>query len=99
MSRTYTLKDLVNWGHIRDYEANKLIKLGFTDVCYEDGMSTIKNVDKTCNYHFWTSKSRNGYMSYSLARIKPYDEIFPNNNNYCRSLWQCIKEYEKLEVK
>lgn len=96
MARKYTLKDLVNWGHIRDYEAKKLIKLGFTDVCYEGRMSTINNIDKNCNYHFWTDKSRNGYMSYSLNRIKPYETIFPNDNRYCRSLWQCIKEYIKL---
>ena len=46
MSRKYTLNDLVRWGHIADYEAKKLIKYGFTDVCYEDRMSTIKNIDK-----------------------------------------------------
>lgn len=96
MARKYTLKDLVNWGHIKDYEARKLEQLGFDDVRYEDRMSTIHK--KGCNYQFWTDKSRNGYMSYALARIKPYEEIFPNNNNrYCRSLWQCIKEYERLE--
>lgn len=96
MARKYTLNDLVNWGHIRDYEARKLIELGFTDVCYEDRMSTINNTDKSCNYHFYTDKSRNGYMSYSLAKINPYETIFPNDNRYCRSLWQCIKKY--LEV-
>lgn len=98
MARKYTLSDLVNWGHIRDYEAKKLIELGFTDVCYEDRISTINNIDKTCNYHFWTSKSRKGYMSFSLARKVPYEEIFPNNNKYCRSLWQCIKKYIELET-
>lgn len=96
MARKYKLEDLVNWGHIRDYEARKLIKLGFTDVNYEDRMSTINNIDKTCNYQFWTDKSRNGYMSYSLAKIKPYEEVFPNDNRYCRSLWQCIKKYEEV---
>lgn len=96
MARKYTLNDLVNWGHIRDYEARKLTELGFIDVHYEDRMSTIHNIDKNCNYQFWTSKSRSGYMNYSLARKKPYEEIYPNNNKYCRSLWQCIKHY--LEV-
>lgn len=96
MARKYTLNDLVNWGYIRDYEARKLIKLGFTDVYYEDRMSMIKNIDKNINYQFWTDKSRNGYMSYALAQLKPYEEIYPNNNSYCRSLWQCIKEYIRI---
>lgn len=95
MARKYTLNDLVNWGHIRDYEAKKLIELGFTDVCYEDRMSTINNIDKTCNYHFWTDRSRNGYMTYSLTKIKPYEDLtFNTKARY--SLWQCIKKY--LEV-
>lgn len=96
MARKYILKDLVNWGHIADYEAKKLIELGFTDVNYEDHTSTIRNVDKTCNYQFWTDRSRNGYMSYSLAKIKPYNKIFSNNNKYCRSLWQFIKKYIEI---
>lgn len=95
MARKYTLSDLVGWGHIKDYEARKLTELGFTDVDYEDRMSTIRNVDKSCNYQFWTSSSRSGYMTYSIARIKPYKEITPNDR-CCRSLWQCIKEYLKL---
>lgn len=95
MARKYTLNDLVNWGHIRDYEAKKLTELGFTDVCYEDRMSTINNIDKNCNYHFWTDKSRNGYMRYSLARIKPYEDLtYDTKARY--SLWQCIKKYEEL---
>ena len=53
-------------------------------------------VDKNVNYQFWTDKSRNGYMSYALAQLNPYKEIYPNNNRYCRSLWQCIKEYIRI---
>ena len=96
MARIYTLKDLVNWGHIAEYEAKKLIKYGFTDVRYEDRMSTILNVNKECNYMFTTDKSRRGYMNFTLTKIKPYETLFPNDNKYCRSLWWCIKEYEKI---
>lgn len=98
MSRKYTLNDLVRWGHIADYEAKKLIKYGFTDVYYEDRMSTIKNIDKNNNYQFNTDRSRNGYMSYELVQIKPYKHISPTGK-YNRSLWQLIKLYEKeIEV-
>lgn len=96
MTRKYKLQDLVNWGHIYDYEADELIKLGFIDVYYEDHMSTIKNINKDCNFQFYTDKSRRGYLSYTLSQIKPYKEIYPNRNHYCRSLWQCIKEYKKI---
>lgn len=94
MSRKYTLDDLVNWGHIYDYEAKKLIKYGFTDVYYEDRMSSIKNVNKNINYQFNTGKSRNGYMNYELVKINPYEYISPTNK-YNRSLWRLIKLYEK----
>lgn len=94
MSRKYTLKDLENWGHIKDYELKKLEELGFNDVHYEDRMSTINK--KNCNYQFWTNRSRRGFMSYSLTTIKPYKQIFPVNNYYCRSSWQCIKKYIEI---
>lgn len=96
MARKYSLNDLVRWGHIYDYEAKKLIKYGFTDVRYEDRMSSILNEDKNCKYMFTTDRSRRGYMSFTLTRIKPYETIFPKDNRYCHSLWWCIKEYEKL---
>ena len=95
MSRKYTLNDLLNWGHVRDYEAKKLIQYGFTDVYYEMRMSTIKNINKNNNYAFNTDKSRNGYMSYELVQLKPYKELSPTNK--CnRSLWQLIKLYEEI---
>lgn len=94
MSKKYTLKALVSWGKIRDYEAKKLEELGFTDVCYEDRMATINKIGS--NYQFWTDTSRSGWTSYCLATINPYDEIFPTGNKKCYSMWQCIKKYLEL---
>lgn len=96
MARKYTLIDLVRWGHIENYEARKLEELGFTDVRYEDRMSSIYNVDKNCNYKFGTDRSRRGFMSYYLCKNNPYELLFPIKNNRCRSLWQCIKKYIEI---
>ena len=83
------LSTLVSWGKIKDYEAKKLEELGFTSVEYENRMSDITNIDKTCKYKFASDTSRNGYTRYWLILLEPYEEIMLNY-----SLWQCIKKYE-----
>lgn len=94
------LSTLVSWGKIRNYEAKRLEKLGFTEVWYEDRMSTIKNIDKNCNYEFWTDTSRSGWTRVGLHSIKPYKELNQQENKNCYSMWQMIKYYENeiLEV-
>ena len=94
MSKKYTLKALVSWGKIRDYEARKLEELGFINVSYEDRMSTITNPNS--NYYFWTDTSRNGWTRCGLSKKEPYNIIFPIGNKNSYSMWQCIKKY--LEV-
>ena len=88
------LSTLVSWGKIRDYEAKRLEKLGFTEVWYEDRMSSIKNVDKNCNYEFWTDTSRRGWTRVGLHTINPYNELNQKENKNCYSMWQMIKYYE-----
>lgn len=88
------LSTLVSWGKIRDYEAKRLEKLGFTEVWYEDRMSSIKNIDKKCNYEFWTDTSRNGWTRVGLHTINPYNELNQKDNKNCYSMWQMIKYYE-----